>query len=164
MFTKGALLFVVQLVYGIPQLVMICAPLSLLIPLALAGDSEKLQALLGGLSLITLGGVGCLVFLYWVFLLFINPAIVVQFVRTGKIGACFRVGEIFAYFTSRQGDYLKTVGGVVVAILATQVVTTMVSSIPCAGLIAAIVLAFPATFLMYVVIGHLYGQLARLYQ
>jgi hypothetical protein len=172
MLAKGALLFVAQLVYAIPLLIMICAPLVLVIPLvmplALAGESEELQAALGGTSAIAICGVSCLAFLYWLFLLLIGPAIMIQLVRTRQLGACFRVGELFNYITSRTGDYLTAVAVAIgISLGGSAVIMTMSSIlgiIPCIGTIIGIIISLPVYFLIFVMIGHLYGQLARLYQ
>jgi hypothetical protein len=166
--TRGVLLFIVNLVYAIPLLIIICAPLVLVMPMALAGESEQLQTLLGGLALIAISGASCLALLYLLFLFAIAPAVMIQFVRTQQVGACFRVGELFNYVTSRTGDYLTAVGVAIGISLGGSVVIMTINSvlgiIPCIGSIIALIISLPIGFLIYVMIGHLYGQLARLYQ
>ncbi len=164
LFMDGLYIFIAQFVYTLPFIIVMCiASLATGGMGALAdsgGDPDVLMALMGTTGLI----VGCLGFLYVIALVFISPAIIIQYVLNGdNFGATFRFGEVFGIARSSIADILMVILVTMGIGIALSVVTGVLSIIPCLGWIVALLISLAASPYMTAVTGHLYGQIAAKY-
>lgn len=103
--------------------------------------------------------VACLGLLFAVALLFLTPAITIQYAIKDDFGACFRFGEVFAIIRDNFGDILIVFVVTLVAGLALSLVTGVLGLIPCVGWIGALILGLAFGPYLTMVTGHLYGQI-----
>jgi hypothetical protein len=101
----------------------------------------------------------------WLLLSFISPAMVANFARRGTFAACFDARTIGRLIGTDPKSYLTVVvtlvalgigAGVVIGPLA-----AMLSLIPCLGYLAYMLLYGGFLFYMFLVQGHLVGQLLQ---
>lgn len=158
LFRDGAVVAIAQIVYTLPFWLLACIAFFATVGFSgLAEASEDLMA--AGLSA-TLLIILCLGVLFAIALLFISPAIIIQYVRTNDFGACFRFGEVIAIARRNVGDILIVF---IVTLLMSLVVSTVfgiLNIIPCIGQIITVILGFLVGPYMTAVTGHLYGQIA----
>lgn len=166
LFADGLKLFVVQLVYALPIIVvsLVVAFGSVMIAVVADNSSRSGQDTAGiGITVISLG-FSCLSIAYGLVIAFISPALYIQLVRTHSIGACFRLGELWAMIQRNLSDYLIILALTIGLGVAIGVAFTVLFLIPCVGICAsfiAIPLAVAFSAYYQIVCGHLYGQLAR---
>ncbi len=146
----GFNLFVALLVYTLPFWLLAC--IVGISTIGFSGLSEVSEDAAVAGMLATFGLVGCLTLLFVLALLFVSPAVIVQYLRNNNLGACFRFGEVFGIVRDHIGD-IAIVVGIVFAIM---FVTSLVANIPCIGWIVSLLVG-PY---LAVVWGHLYGQIA----
>lgn len=115
------------------------------------GSATEVNAFvaLGGVAMMTLG---CIAFLYMLALLVIMPAIYIQFIEHGTLGACLNFREVLDITRNNIGDILITV----LVMSGIGMAGTFIAVIPCLGMI----LAFAIIPLTQFVGAHLYGQIA----
>jgi hypothetical protein len=146
LFTDGLKVLAAQLTYTLPFWILMCIAAGF--AAAAGSDSQGLQALgaVGTLLMI------CVVLLFTIALFFLTPAIIIQYVRTDDLGACFRFSEVFAIARDNIADILITFLATWIAGLA----ISLVAAVPCIGWLVALASA------PYIsaVSGHLYGQIA----
>lgn len=167
-FVDGILVWVATFVYSIPLLVLMCPLLFVWVLPALAGESEDLMAVLGGLAGIVSIGVGCLAFLYGLLIWILSPAIQIRYAETGKLGACLRFSEVFRFLFSNIGpiiiaQLLVAAAGIVISTVLGGVISVL-SLIPICGWIVGAVLGMamiPVGVWVLVFGAHLYGQIAQ---
>lgn len=158
LYRDGLSIIVAQLVYTLPFWVLAC--FSFIATVGFGGLAEANEDIAAAGTMATFGLVGCLTLLFAVALLFLSPAIVVQYVRTDELGATFRFGEVVAIARDNIGNilivFLVTLGvGIVL-----NIVIGVLSIIPCIGWIAALVISMAAGPYLAVATGHMYGQIA----
>jgi hypothetical protein len=119
-------------------------------------ESVGEDALAAGI-LATYGLVACLALLFFVALFFLSPAIVIQYVRTGELGAMFRIGEVIAIARENISDILIAALAAFGASLLLNIVVGVLAIIPCIGWIAAAILGLAGAPWLIAVNGHLYG-------
>jgi hypothetical protein len=145
-FSKGLQGFVVALVYTLPLiLINACAQL---IPLALAGagNSDSANAAAGAVGIVSIC-LGCLSFVYGLFVGIVMPAALGTLAATGQIGAAFRFGDIFGMIRSNPGPFIIAFLGSILA-----------GIIGGLGVIACVIgVAFTYAYSMAIQ-AHLYGQ------
>jgi len=114
---------------------------------SLSGDSDIMGLILGGGGLLLL----CVSFLFIIALLFLMPAIVIQYAREGNFGATLRFSEVLGITRSNLANIAITFGvGFVVGL-----VSGVLGSIPVLGWIVIAIVGAYASFVIY----HLYGQI-----
>lgn len=124
---------------------------------ALTGsDSDLFTAGLFG----AFGLVACLTLLVAIVMLFITPAVYIQYAIKDDFGACFRFGEVFAIAREHMADILITVAVSLVAGFAISLVAGALNIVPVLGTIASFFISIAATPYLMMVGGHLYGQIA----
>jgi len=159
LFMDGLYVVIAQFVYTLPFWILAC--IGFVATIGFSGLTEVNEGAGAAGIMATFGVVGCLVLLLWIALVFITPAIYIQYVRTNEFGACFRFGEVFGIARDYIGDILITV---VFALVASFVISTVTGVlqviIPCLGSIIALVFGALAGPWLIVSIGHLYGQIA----
>ena len=165
-FMDGLILFLVQLIYAIPILVLVGGMLFLGLAFGITADNmarSARNAVGTGFAIITTG-VACLSVIYGLALAFITPALYIQVARTGQIGPAFHLNEIGALIKRNSGDYIVVVVAPLVLGLVIGVGFSIINFIPLVGLcfsflmIPVILLATPY---INIVLGHLYGQLIK---
>lgn len=147
----GFNLFVAALVYASPLLLLTC--IATISTVGLSGLAEINEDALAAGFLATFGLIGCLALIMMIALLFINPALIIQYLRHNSLGACFRFGEIVAIIREHISDILVVVAIMFGIIFALGVV----ANIPCIGWVISFLIGPYLT----TVTGHLYGQIAR---
>lgn len=158
MFTDGLALLVAQLVYTLPFWLLAC--IVFFATVGFGGLSEVNEDVAAAGILATFGLVGCLSLIFWIALLFISPAIVIQYVKTNELGACFRFGEVIAIARDNLNDIVIAVLATFAASLVLGVVLSVLGVIPCLGQIAGAVIGIAAGPYLLAITGHLYGQIA----
>lgn len=167
-FVDGLLFTVALLVYSLPLLILTC-PIALvwLLPVA-AADTGDLPAILASIAGLFSAGVGCLAFLYALFLWVLYPVIQIRYAETGKLAACLQFGEVFRFLLAHLG---QLVVAQLVVLVAGFIVTTALSIgigvfgiVPLCGWVIATLLGLvflPIGVWLTVFGGHLYGQIRR---
>lgn len=165
-FVDGLKLFVVQLVYALPiillSLLVAFASIVLAVGVDQGGRASE-DAFAAGMSVIGLG-FACFSVIYGLAIAFVSPAFYIQLARTGSIGACFRLGELWAMIQRNLGDYVIILVVQIGLGLVIGVVFSVLFVIPIIGIcisFIAIPLAVAFSAYMQVVCSHWYGQLAR---
>lgn len=147
-FVEGLKLWVVNLVYSLPALVLAC-PLMLIgfLPM-LAGDNDTVGVMTGILAIIL-----CLPpILYGLFLTLLSPALLIRLAETGDISACLRFKEVIRFAFANIGPIITTL----LLIFAAGLIIIPVASALTLGLLGLLApLWTNASF------GHLCGQIAR---
>ncbi|GIW08921.1 MAG: hypothetical protein KatS3mg060_3726 [Dehalococcoidia bacterium] len=148
-FSEGLKLLVVYIVWALPFIVLYCCQIVLTAGLSgVAGGGNRQTAdAIGGVVAIASLALSCLMGLYGIFLAIIRPAIVVQYVRTGEIGAGFRFGEVLGI--------VRRIPGPVIITALLGIVTGFIAQI---GVIACLIGVFFTAAYAYYVNGHLEGQ------
>lgn len=161
LFSRGARMFVVDLIYALPIILVFCgfyaAWFGLMFSiLPLSGgrsgpSSESILAWTTGMMAASVGFscVFVLLYLYLLVIMILIPLTRVQMLRTGSVAACLRLGDLLRLFRQRPGEYLGAS-----LMLAGSVYAGSLLSI--LGPLLLIIAPYAA-----VVSGHVYGQLAR---
>lgn len=164
-FMDGLMVFLAGLVYGLPILILLVLPLSLmLIPAVLAGNANTQNM---GQMLSTAGGValaclGCVALLYGLALSVVFPCAYLQYARRGTFGAFFQLQEIFAMIGKDAGAFFTAWGIYLATTIALSLVAGAVGGllgwIPCAGQLISIVISLGGGIYVLLVFAHLFGQ------
>ncbi|GIK58651.1 MAG: DUF4013 domain-containing protein [Chloroflexi bacterium] len=149
LFMDGLNLFVAMLVYTLPFWLLTCCVLFTTV--GSSGLSEMSEdaaaALLSGSFLLF-----CCVFFIWIVaLMFLAPAVTIQYARERSLGACFQFSRVIGIARDNIGDIVLTVA----VSIGISFVLGLVGSIPIIGWL--IILA--GNVYVYAVLGHLYGQI-----
>lgn len=148
-FVDGLKLVVVYVVWALPIILLYCCQIALTIGASAAlggGNRQAADAAAALLTLVTLV-FNCLMGLYAIFVTLVRPAIVVQYLRTGEIGAGVRFGEVLGIVRRVPGP-----------VILTALLGIVVGFIGQLGAIACIVGVFFTFAYAYFVTAHLEGQ------
>jgi hypothetical protein len=160
-FVKGAILFVVSLIYSLPALLITC-PL-LFLPFTRGDFSREGQQALAGMIAGTSLLLVCAISIYGLLISFLMPAIFVNFARKGTFAACFEFGEIWRIMSRNLGDYIVAWLIIIVVGIGVSFVIGIVGGIlaiiPCCGWILAWILTGVTGVYIAAVFGHLFGQI-----
>ena len=155
MFSEGATVFGITLVYQIPLFLLMCVAVGLI-----AAGGGLSDATGSGALGATLGVVGilfyCIYIIVAIVLSFVMYAALVQYVREGTFAACMRFSEVWALFRNNIGDYIL----VVLCVIGAGIVAQLATSISIVTVCGPLILLFPAMLWQTAVSGHLLGQLA----
>ncbi len=144
LFSKGLIVTVIIIVYSLPAIIFSCVSAG--VNAGMQGADSDLQGVLAT-ALICLNCVQILLSLLGSALF---PAALIRYAQYGSIGSAFQVGEIFSFITNNIGDYI-------IAILLSWVA----GFISIFGLILCGIGILFTYFWSLLVMGNLYGQLAR---
>jgi hypothetical protein len=151
-FMDGVVVWLAQLVYSLPLvLMMICVAL-LIIPAAMSADEFDIGAVAGGAVAGSIALI-CIALVYAVFLALILPAVVIQYVRTEELGSMFSFREVFGIVRDNVVDILLTL----ISAIAAGFVFSLLNVIPICG---QLFVAFVVPVWMQISVGHLLGQIA----
>jgi hypothetical protein len=154
----GFYLFVAQLVYTLPFLIIFFIALASSFGISgLSGELGEEAASAGFMA--TFGLLGCVSIIFAIALLFLTPALTIQYAMTDDLGACFRFSEVFAIARENMADIFIAFVVTLVAAFAISLAFGVLSIIPCLGWIAAFVLGLALGPYLVAVTGHLYGQI-----
>ena len=149
LFMDGLNLFVAMLVYTLPFWLLSCCVLFTTV--GSSGLSEMSEdaaaALLSGSFLLFC----CVFFILIIALMFLAPAVTIQYARERSLGACFQFGRVIGIARDNIGDIVLTVA----VSFGLSLVLSLVGAIPFIGWL--IILA--GNVYVYAVLGHLYGQI-----
>jgi hypothetical protein len=159
LFMDGIYVFMAQIVYTLPLWLLMC--IASVVTFATSGVADAVSmdaamAIMGTTWLI----IACLSFFFAIALLFITPAIIVQYVLKDDFGACFRFGEVIGIARDNVSEILIVFLATFGLSLAFSVVSTFLAIIPCIGWLIGIVLGLAMGPYTMAVSGHLYGQIA----
>jgi hypothetical protein len=140
---KGFQGLVIGLVYAIP-LIILYLPIQIVPLLGGTGDNaDVINYLTIGVSCIC----GGLAFIYSVLLAFLLPAGYGKFITEGKLGAAFRIGEVFGLVRKALVPYIIAILGTLVAGLIA----------PLGAIACGIGVILTSTY-YFAIMGHFYGQ------
>ena len=100
----------------------------------------------------------CLAFLWGLFLLLISLAIYIRLAVTGRLGAAFEIGKLWALTRDNLGNVILALILVFVAGLIAAVVGSLGMLLLCVGFLITVPFA---TLWQYLVQAHLFGQIGR---
>lgn len=168
-FVDGLMLLVVNLIYSIPILILICPLIGGSVAAGTLQESgREIGNVLATLMGILGAGFGCLMVLYGILLSLLQPVLQICYAETGEIGACLRFGEVFGFLFANLGSILLSIliiwvaGSVVGSIVGFA--SLLVAFIPCIGwLIGGILglLAIPLSTWLAMFTAYVYGELGR---
>ncbi len=139
---RGLKAFVVGLVYSLPVIILELCPVTLTMLTSSNGQGD-MSTMVSMVNLL----VGCVVFVYDIFLAFVLPAALMRFtMNDDNIGAGLAFGEVFRMVQENVGAYLIVVLGTLVAGLVGGL-----GAVVCVGVIFTLPYASAIQ-------GHLYGQ------
>ncbi len=154
----GIFVTIAQIIYTLPFLLIM--GVGFLSTVGFGGLAEANEGIATAGLMATWGVTGCLGLIFAGALLFLTPAIAIQYAIKDDFGACFRVGEIWQIISNNFADIFITFLVTMAAGLGLSVVTGVLSIIPCLGWIAAGALGLAFGPYLIMVTGHLYGQIA----
>jgi len=149
---RGVKLMIALLVWSLPLFIIM---IPLFIGTALTGNHNNSGTAFGVL-LITCSS--CLMFLWGLFFWLISPAIYIRLAVTGRLGAAFEVGKLWALTRDNLGNVILALILVFVAGLIAAVVGSLGMLLLCVGFLITVPFA---TLWQYLVQAHLFGQIGR---
>jgi len=152
----GFFVTIATLIWSLPFLIVLFIGIAATIGFGNLSNESLAAAGASGAGLL----VACLGILFVVALLFITPAIYIQYAIKDEFGACFRFGEILDIIRSHLADILIAFLVTIVAGIAISLVVGLLGIIPCLGWIAAFLIGLAVGPYITFVTGHLYGQIA----
>ena len=161
LFMDGLYVFIAQFVYTLPFLLVMCiaalATGGLGAVAESGGNPDAMAALIGTTGLI----ISCFGFLWMVALVFISPAIIIQYVlQNDEFGACFRFGDVLGIARDSIADILIVILVTIGIGFGVSIVAGILALIPCVGWIVAFLITLAMSPYLTAVSGHLYGQIA----
>ena len=164
----GLLFWVAVLIYSIPLMVLLC-PIGLvwIVPAA-AGDNQEISTVLSSIAGLVSTGLGCIGFLYALFLWVLTPVLQIRYAESGELGACLRFGKVFGFFFDHIGPIiiaqaLVLVGGFVVSTVLTGIIGVF-GLIPICGWVIASLLGLvmiPVGVWLTLFAAYMYAQIGR---
>jgi hypothetical protein len=142
---KGFMVGVIGFVYNIPALLFVCATQAANFGLTSTTDTDTASAL--GIAVACLA---CLQIIFSLIAAILLPAGMIRYARYETLGSAFQFGEIYRFISSNIGDYA------IVVILG--IVAQFIAGL---GIILCFIGFFFTFFWSILVMGNLYGQLAR---
>ena len=153
LFMDGVVVWAAQFVYAIPVVLLsVCVGLAFF---GAVGNNEDSNGGLLALAIVSL----CLLIFFAIALVFIMPALYVQYIRYGDFGPMFKFGEVIGVVRENFVDILLTVVVSIVGALAIGIVATILLITICGAIIAYAV----GTAWLMLSLAYLYGQIASRY-
>lgn len=174
MFMDGLQLGLARLVLALPVIGLLILPMLAFFFLPVFGgiiadssartsaEAERIFGLIFGLGMLASTlccGLGML--FSWA-LGFIFPAMTANYARRNTFASCFSFSEIFAFIRRNTSNYLTAwIAGMLAGVLY-SVVFSMLYVVPCIGPMLALPLSMVGVFWIYMVTGHIVGQVLAL--
>lgn len=161
LFMDGLSIAVVSIVYTLPFWLLTCIAFATTIGFGGLSEATELtdDAVAAGIFA-TWGLIACLFFIFMLAFFFISPAIVIQYVREGTLGACFRFGDVLGIVRDNFGDILIAGLTPFAVSIVLSMVLGVLNIIPCLGQILSALIGIAVGPYLTAVTGHLYGQIA----
>jgi hypothetical protein len=153
----GFNLFVAQLVHSLPFLLIFFIVFGTSI--GFSGLSEVNEDAAAAGFMASFGLLGCVSLIYAIIMLFLMPALTIQYARTDELAACFRFSEVIRIAREHMADIFIAFIVTIVATFALSLIFGVLGVIPCLGWIAAMLLSLAIGPYLLAVTGHLYGQI-----
>lgn len=154
-FVRGLKLTVSFFVWSLPIIVVM---IPLVIGAALAGAEGSGQSVSRSFGILLTICAPCLMILWGLFEALISPAIYIRLATTGRLGATFEIGKLWALTRDNLGS-------VIIALLLTIVaglIAAVIGSLGLLLLVIGLLVTIPAAALwQYLVQSHLFGQIGR---
>lgn len=167
-FMEGLILFAASLIYALPVVILLFAPLGLSAfsgVLAADGTVEDLARTIGAASGVLFAGYLCILLLYGLAFSLLYPVIMVMFAREGTFASCFKWGEAFRLISRNAGAFFTAWGISLAASLGVSLAISFVGFvlgwIPCLGGLLGLALSLVSVVYTSVVYAHLFGQFGR---
>lgn len=157
-FKDGGILFLASLVYTSPFILVVCIAAVSTIGFGSLSEANEEVAIAGLFA--TFGLVACLGLILGLALFIITPAIVVQYVRTDNLAACFQFGQVFGIVRDNIGDVAITALTPFVANIGLSILLATFTAIPVIGWCGGPIISFALLPYIYAISGHMYGQLS----
>lgn len=154
----GFAIFIATVVYTLPFWLIVC--IAAVATLGFGGMSEMNEDVAAAGLFATFGLLFCLTAVFILALFFISPAIIIQYVRTNDLAACFRFGEVIALTRENIGDIFIAALAPFLISLVLSAVLGVVSVVPIIGWCGGPILGMAAGPYLSASVGHLYGQIA----
>jgi hypothetical protein len=146
LFKTGLMVFLIGLVYYIPVILIACGSgLVQSIPAMADMDSDA-----AGIFAAIAVCLNCFQFIVSLLVGIVTPAAIIRYAQYDTFASAFQFGEIMAFIRGNIGDYI-------IVILLSWVAAMLAGF----GLILCLIGVFFTAFWSYLVVGNLYGQLAR---
>jgi hypothetical protein len=149
---RGLKLTVAFVVWSLPIFIIM---VPLFIGTALTGNQSNGGTAFGALLI---GCSSCLMFVWGVFFLLLSPAIYIRLAATGRLGATFELGKLWALTRDNLGNVILALVLTFVAGLIAAVIGSLGMLLLCVGFLVTVPLA---TLWQYLVQAHLFGQIGR---
>ncbi|MCP4362476.1 MAG: DUF4013 domain-containing protein [Chloroflexi bacterium] len=149
LFMDGLYIFIAGLIYTLPFWLLSCCVFFTTI--GTGGLAELSEEAAGAALLTTYGLFCCVMLLLIVALMFLGPAIVIQYARHGELSACFQFSQMMDLIRENIGDIILTVA----VSFGVSIVISLVMVIPIVGWL----IGLAGQVYLYAVLGHLYGQI-----
>lgn len=161
-FMDGLKIFVVTFILALPILLLTCIVSAVGGGLAaLSGEGEGMtDAAAAGAGVLGLA-VACISFLYGLLLMYLSPAIYIQYAKTKEIGACLRIGELLNIARANTADYILIFVVIIGVAPVIGLVAGVLNVIPCLGQILSLVISLLVAPYFYTLLGNLCGQYVR---
>jgi hypothetical protein len=146
---KGLLVAVIGFVYALPLTLMNCI-LQVVTQTLARSNSSSSSDQMGTAVIVLTSCLGCLMFLYGIFMGFVLPAAIGNYAAKDQLGAAFRFGEIWSLVQKNPSSYLM--------VLVIEIISGLVAVL---GIIACIIGVAFTGFWAMLVTGHATGQAYR---
>jgi hypothetical protein len=144
LFVKGVMVVIIGIVYALPIIIInVCAT-----PIWIIADNSRNVGTAETLSGLASFGVGCLSFLWAIVMSIVLPAALARFADTGELRDAFQFGDILRFVQDNLGTYIVVFLVIWVASLIAGVI----------GAVACGIGLFFTQPILYMFMGHLYGQ------
>ena len=155
----GFYVAVAGFIYALPMLILIIigAIMGGTFTALSRGDSDALTAAGGGIFLLFY----CAAMLYGLVVALLSPAIMLQYLRYGSLGACLRFSEVIALTRTHIRDIVISMLVVLGVVFVVGILGGILNVIPCLGSLVYAVVMLALTPYLMIVMGHLYGQIGR---
>jgi hypothetical protein len=143
---RGLKAFVIGLVYVLPIILVSACSNGLMVGIGSAASNQNSDVIGGSIAVLTTCIV-CFASIYGILAGLLLPAAFGNFIATDKLGAAFRIGEVWGLFRANPGAYLLVFVG--------TILSGLIASL---GTIICLVGALFTLAYSQVINGHLYGQ------
>jgi len=146
---KGLLVAVIGFVYALPLTLMNCI-LQVVTQALARSNSSSSSDQMGTAVIVLTSCLGCLMFLYGIFMGFVLPAAIGNYAAKDQLGAAFRFGELLSLVQKNLGSYLL--------VLVIEIISGLAAVL---GIIACVIGVAFTGFWALLVTGHATGQAYR---
>jgi hypothetical protein len=159
LFMDGLLVSLAMLVYTMPLWIIMCVGMAAIFLPALGAGSDDLMGALAAMTAVVWFAIMCFGMLVAIGLMFISPAVYVQYAITNDLKACFRFGEVFAIARDNVVNILITIAANMGANILLQTAASILVATLC-GIVLAIPLGVVGMVWIMAMLAHFYGQIA----